>query len=58
MAGQLSPLSAAATAAIVEVLRAADLPMPTGQIEEATGYGARYGQLTYRMLCRLAASRR
>jgi hypothetical protein len=55
MAGQLSPLSAAATAAIVEVLRAADLPMPTGQIEQATGYSARYGQLTYRMLCRLAA---
>ena len=30
------------------------LPVPTGVIEEHTGYGARYGQLTYRMLQRLA----
>jgi hypothetical protein len=53
---QLAALSAAATEAIRTVLRDSGyLPMSTRQVEEATGYGARYSQLTYRMLCRLAA---
>jgi hypothetical protein len=53
---QLSALSAAATEAVRKVLSdSGQLPMSTRQVEEATGYGARYGQLTYRMLCRLAA---
>lgn len=53
----LSPLSAAATEAVIEVLAAADEPLSTRQVEEATGYGHRHGHgtLAYRMLYRLAA---
>ena len=31
-------------------------PMSTPQIQEATGYGPRYGQLVYQVLTRLLAS--
>jgi len=31
-------------------------PMSTPQIQEATGYGARYGQLVYQVLTRLLAA--
>jgi hypothetical protein len=31
-------------------------PMSTPQIQEATGYGARYGQLVYQVLTRLLAT--
>jgi hypothetical protein len=33
---------------------AAPMPLSTPQIENATGYGARHGQLTYQVLTRLA----
>jgi hypothetical protein len=36
------------------VLAAAATPLPTRDIEKATGYGIRHGQLCYRMLSRLA----
>ena len=53
---RLSPLRAEATGRIRAVLADAyPLPLSTGQVEERTGYGARYGQLAYRMLQRLAA---
>ena len=52
----LSPLSVHVTDQITAVLRDAwPLPLSTGEIEKRTGYGIRYGQLTYRMLRRLAA---
>jgi hypothetical protein len=55
---RLSPLRAEATGRIRAVLADAyPLPLSTGQVEERTGYGARYGQLAYRMLARLAARR-
>lgn len=51
----LSPLSIACTDAVLAVLaQEYPLPVPTGEVEKRTGYGARYGQLTYRMLQRLA----
>jgi hypothetical protein len=53
MAG-LSRRSRDVTARILQVLAEAAAPLPTRDIEEATGYGIRYGQLCYRMLCRLA----
>lgn len=53
MAG-LSQRSRDVTAKILEVLTEAGTPLPTREIEEATGYGLRYGQLCYRMLRRLA----
>lgn len=52
----LSPLSLHVTDQITAVLRDAwPLPLSTGEIERRTGYGIRYGQLTYRMLQRLAS---
>jgi hypothetical protein len=52
----LSPLSATVTGRIRAVLTEAyPLPVSTREVEERTGYGARYGQLAYRMLQRLAA---
>jgi hypothetical protein len=53
MAG-LSLQSRDVTAKILQVLAEAAAPLSTGEIEEATGYGIRHGQLCYRMLCRLA----
>jgi hypothetical protein len=54
--GNLGPLAAAATEAIRRVLTDAyPMPLSTPQVEEQTGYGIRYGQLCYRMLCRLVA---
>jgi hypothetical protein len=51
----LSPRSVHVTDQILAVLAEEwPLPVPTGVIKERTGYGARYGQLTYRMLQRLA----
>jgi len=38
---------------ILAVLREAAEPVPTGEIEDRTGCGIRYGQLCYRMLRRL-----
>jgi len=35
---------------------AAPTPLSTPQIQEATGYGIRHGQLTYQVLTRLAAT--
>lgn len=52
MAG-LSQQSRDVTARILQVLAEAAAPLPTREIEEATGYGIRYGQLCYRMLTRL-----
>jgi hypothetical protein len=52
--GGLSPQSRDVTAKILRVLADAAAPLPTREIEEATGYGVRYGQLCYRMLSRLA----
>lgn len=51
----LSPLSADATDLILAVL-ASEYPLPvsTGTVEDRTGFGPQYGQLTYRMLNRLA----
>lgn len=53
MAG-LSQQGRDVTAKILRVLAEAGTPLPTGELEEATGYDIRYGQLCYRMLCRLA----
>jgi hypothetical protein len=51
----LSPRSVHVTDQILAVLAGEwPLPVPTGVIQERTGYAARYGQLTYRMLQRLA----
>ena len=51
----LSSLSVHVTDQITAVLRDAwPLPLSTGEIEKRTGYGIRYGQLTYRMLQRMA----
>lgn len=51
----LAPLSVAVTGQILAVL-ATEYPLPvsTREVEKRTGYGARYGQLTYLMLQRLA----
>ncbi len=50
----LGALMIAATDATLAVLAGAyPLPVRTGQIEDATGYGVRYEQLTYRALRRL-----
>jgi hypothetical protein len=55
--GGLTSLSAAAYGAVVGALREAyPLPLSTRQVEEASGYGVRYGTLAYRM-CRRAAAR-
>jgi hypothetical protein len=52
---ELSPRSVHVTDQILAVL-ASEYPLPvsTREIEERTGYGSSYGQLTYRMLTRLA----
>ena len=51
----LSPRSVHVTDQILAVLAEEWLlPVPTGVIEARTGYGVRYGQLTYRLLQRLA----
>lgn len=51
----ISALGVHVTDQILAVLNeASPLPLSTRQIEERTGYGVRYGQLTYRMLQRLA----
>ena len=51
----LSPRSVHVTDQILAVLAEEwPLPVPTGVIEARTGYGVRYGQLTYRLLQRLA----
>jgi hypothetical protein len=54
---ELSARSVHATDQVLAVL-ASEYPLPvsTRMIEERTGYGPRYGQLTYRMLTRLARS--
>lgn len=50
----LSARSRACTdAALAFLASGPDRPWPTGSIEDATGYGPRYGQLLYRMLDRL-----
>ena len=36
---------------------AAPMPLSTPQIQDATGYGMRHGQLTYQVLTRLAKAR-
>lgn len=52
----LTPLAAAASAAIRRVLAEAyPVPLSTRQVEEQSGYDVCYGQLCYRMLCRLVA---
>jgi hypothetical protein len=51
---RLADTGADVTAKILQVLAEAATPLPTREIEEAAGYGVRYGQLCYRMLCRLA----
>ena len=51
----LSPRSVHVTDQILAVLAGEyPLPVPTREVEERTGYGIRYGQLTYRLLQRLA----
>lgn len=53
--GGLTPLSAAAYAEVCRVLREAyPMPLSTRQVEEASGYGIRFGTLAYRMLRRAA----
>ena len=52
---KLTPQNVAVTDQILAVLdEAYPLPASTGEVEERTGYGIRYGQLAYRMLQRLA----
>jgi hypothetical protein len=52
---KLTPRNVAVTDQILAVLSEAyPLPVSTGEVEERTGYGIPYGQLTYRMLQRLA----
>jgi hypothetical protein len=51
----LSPLSIHVTDQVLAVLAAEyPVPAPTRLVEDRTGYGPRYGLLTYRMLTRLA----
>jgi hypothetical protein len=51
----LSPFSVHVTDQVLAVLAEAwPLPVPTGEIEDRTGYGPRHGQVAYRMLQRLA----
>jgi len=41
---------------VLAALAGAGRPMSTPQIQEATGYGPRYGQLVYQILTRLLAA--
>jgi hypothetical protein len=41
---------------VLAALAASSRPMSTPQVQEATGYGVRYGQLVYAVLTRLLAA--
>jgi hypothetical protein len=41
---------------VLAALAASSRPMSTPQVQEATGYGVRYGQLVYTVLTRLLAA--
>lgn len=41
---------------VLAALAASSRPMSTPQIQDATGYGARYGQLVYQVLTQLLAA--
>jgi hypothetical protein len=41
---------------VLAALTASSRPMSTPQVQEATGYGVRYGQLVYTVLTRLVAA--
>jgi hypothetical protein len=41
---------------VLAALAASSRPMSTPQVQEATGYGVRYGQLVYAVLTRLVAA--
>jgi hypothetical protein len=52
---KIRPRNLAVTDQVLAFLdEAYPLPVSTREVEEGTGYGIRYGQLTYRMLQRLA----